>query len=84
MRVKLTPEEVKKIKNALSECWAAVEYDCASQYKNGNIPISHAVCVVLDLFHPSRLMYSKLDAALYSKFESLSATAKTKLARSIL
>ncbi len=84
-RVKLSPEEEKQIKNVMGICWAAVEYDCASQYKNQNIPISHAVGIVLDFFHPSRFEgWAKLDPAVYSKFEQLSNTAKSKLARSVL
>lgn len=83
MKVKLTEVEEKQIRNALGQCWANVAHDVEAQYKNGNIPISHAVCVVLDLFHPARQM-CKLDNALYSKFYSLSNTAKNKLARSIL
>lgn len=42
MRVKLIPEEVKKIKNALGQCWANVAHDVEAQYKNGNVPIGRS------------------------------------------
>lgn len=82
MRTTLAEEELKAIKSAMNQCWSSVAHDVEAQYKRA-IPASHAVEVLLDLFHPGRQM-CKIDAAIYAKFEMLSLAAKKKLAREVV